>query len=164
MEVFGTIVLFGFLTFMVGIILFSRHKKAELIHQERMTAMEKGVALPVFVPEAPAPDPIRRYLLSGMIWLFSGAALAFFLLALSATVPQAGDISPQESQAKIEVLRKLGADDDELRRVIYDQARRGPRIPIGLGTVGFIPMGVGLAYLIFYAAERRRYTRQEQSR
>jgi hypothetical protein len=142
----------------IGSVLYYRHKKTELIHKERMAAMEKGVAIPVF-DQTSSPDPIRRYLLSGLIWLFSGAALAFFLFTLSATAPKSGGETLQEREAKVEALRKLGASDDELRRVIYEQGRLNERdrIPMGLGTVGFIPMGVGIAYLIFFSVERKRY-------
>jgi hypothetical protein len=72
-------------------------------------------------------------------------------------MPQHGFVSMQERQAKIEELKKLGAPDHELRNVIYDQGRRDPQIPIGLGTVGLVPMGVGIAYLIFFFVEQKRY-------
>jgi hypothetical protein len=153
----GFMLLFAFLTCITGSTLYYRHKRAELVHRERMAAMEKGVALPVFEPATRSIDPMRRNLLFGMIWLFSGAGLAIFLFVFSVTAPQADAVSLQERQAKAETLRKLGASDDELRRVIYNDGRHGPVVPIGLGTVGFVPMGVGLAYLIFYAVERKRY-------
>jgi hypothetical protein len=153
-PVFGLMWLAVFVTCIVGLILYYRHKRAELIHQERMTAMEKGVALPVFEPAVRAMDPVRRHLLFGMIWLFSGAGLAIFLFALSVTIPRP---SLNEPQARIEALRRLGASDEELRSVINEQSRANQGLPIGFGTVGFIPMGVGLAYMIFYATERKRY-------
>lgn len=147
-----------FFALLTSTALYYRHKKVELVHKERMAAMEKGVALPVFPPEEFPSDPARRYLLSGMIWLFSGAALATFLFTLSATMPQHSVVTMQERQAKIEELRKLGAPDFELRRVIYDEGRRDPQIPIGIGTVGLVPMGVGIAYLIFFFVERKKYS------
>jgi hypothetical protein len=153
-PVFGLMWLSIFVTCVIGSILYFRHKRAELIHQERMTAMEKGVALPVFEPAVPAVDPVRRHLLFGMIWLFSGAGLAIFLFAVSVTTPHP---SPNEREARMETLRKLGASDEELRSVVNEQARMGQGLPIGFGTVGFIPMGVGLAYMIFYGTERKRY-------
>jgi len=73
----------------------------------------------------------------------------FFLLSASPN----GD----ERRTRIESLRKLGASDDELRMVVNEQSRMNQGLPIGFGTIGFIPMGVGLAYMIFYAAERKRY-------
>jgi hypothetical protein len=151
---FGFMWLSVFVTCIVGTVLYYRHKRAELIHQERMTAMEKGVALPVFESVVPAIDPVRRHLLFGMIWLFSGAGLAIFLFALSVTIPRP---SPNEREARMEALRKLGAGDDELRMVVNEQSRMNQGLPIGFGTIGFIPMGVGLAYMTFYAAERKRY-------
>jgi hypothetical protein len=35
----------------------SRQKRLEIIHQERMAAMEKGIPLPEFPLETPPPDP-----------------------------------------------------------------------------------------------------------
>ena len=155
-PIFGLMWLFVFLTCVIGSILYYRHKRAELVHQERMTAMEKGVALPVFEPLTRSIDPVRRHLLFGMIWLFSGAGLAIFLFALSATTPHMNGLTLNERQDRVQALRKLGASDEELRRVLYDD-RRTNGIPIGLGTVGFIPMGVGLAYMVFFAVENKRY-------
>jgi hypothetical protein len=154
MFALGVFIFGGLIAIIVGTNLFYRHKRAELVHQERMAAIERGVEFPIDVTPRNPMDPIRRYLLSGMIWLFSGAALAVFLVALSATLPHHPAASIQERQARIEELRKLGAPDFELRSVFYD--RRDPEIPVGLSTVGLIPMGVGLAYLIFYFSERKR--------
>jgi hypothetical protein len=156
-PVYGFLILFFFLLTAIGAFLHFRHKRAELVHAERMTAMEKGVALPVFEPATRSIDPMRRNLLFGMIWLFSGAGLAIFLFALSATTPHPNTVTASERAASLETLRKLGASDDELRRAYYMRERESQGIPIGIGTLGFVPMGVGLAYLIFYAAERKRY-------
>jgi hypothetical protein len=134
--------------------LYYRHLKAELVHKERMTAMEKGVQMPVLELAQPPRDPISRYLLAGMIWLFGGAGLSVFLFALTITLPHPKGLTPQERDAKIEALRNLGASNAELRRVLFE--RDNETHPIGAGTVGFIPMGVGLAYLIFYNVERKR--------
>jgi hypothetical protein len=150
----------AFAACMLGTVLYYRHKKTELMHVERMAAIEKGVAIPAMEPVRPAPDPIRRYLLAGMVWLFSGAGLVIFLFALSVTQPKSDMNALQDRQAKVEALRHLGASDEELRRVINQQERVGDRMPIGISTIGFIPMGVGLAYLIFYSAERKRYIPQ----
>jgi hypothetical protein len=139
----------------ISILLYYRHEKAKLLHAEQMAAIERGVSLPV--PQSlPRPiDPIRRYLLSGMTWLFSGIGLALFLFALSATLPNTEAVSQGELQNRIETLRKLGAQDRELREVVYESERRSPRMPIGFGVIGLIPIGVGLAHLIFYAGERK---------
>jgi hypothetical protein len=154
---FVAILTFAFAICIPASALYYRHKRAELTHAERMAALEKGVALPVFEPLKPAADPIRRYLLAGMIWLFSGAALSFFLFALSVTQPKSDIDSLQERQAKVEALRKLGASDEELRRVVIERGGPGGRMPVGMGAIGLIPMGVGLAYLIFYTVERKRF-------
>jgi hypothetical protein len=152
-----TVFFFAGMTVLIGIVLFQRHQKAEFLHKERMAAMEKGMPLPVFEAPRAGMDPNRRNLLYGMIWLFSGAGLAVFLFALSATAPHAVPTPLAERQARIESLQKLGASNEELRQVINEQARQEREVPMGLGAVGFVPIGVGLAYLIFYATERKRY-------
>src|SRR6476660_3761573 len=64
-----------------------RHKRHEMRHQERMTALEKGAELPAEPPEKPpVPWSPRVYLLRGLIWLFTGAGLSAFLLGLSLTI------------------------------------------------------------------------------
>src|SRR5690242_7121135 len=57
---------------LVGFTLLMRYRKAELRHRERMTAMEKGIALPADPAPAKAPWSPRVYLLRGLMWLFTG--------------------------------------------------------------------------------------------
>jgi hypothetical protein len=96
-----------------------RHRRAVLRHTERMAALEKGVALPDLEdPSQASPWTPRAYLLRGMLWLFSGAAMALMVMSFSLTFHQ-------------------------------------DRPPIGAASIGLIPMGVGLAYLIFYRKERQ---------
>ena len=154
MFAFGVSIVGVIIAIIIGTNLFYRHKRAELVHQERMAAIERGIEFPIEASPRQPMEPTRRYLLSGMIWLFSGAALAIFLGALSATLPHYVETPIQERQARVEELRKLGAPDWELRSVFYNH--RDPEIPAGLSAAGLIPMGVGLAYLIFYFSERKR--------
>jgi hypothetical protein len=142
-----------FAVILVGSLLAYRHKREELAHKERIAAIEKGVPYPLDLQAEPT-TPLRRYLLAGMIWLFSGAALLIFLGGLAATTLHHSSLPMQERQARIDELRKLGAPDWELRNVYYDH--RDPEIPFGLALVGLIPMGVGVAYLIFFFSERKR--------
>jgi hypothetical protein len=153
----GIFVALSFPLIIIALGLYYRHKKEELIHRERLIALEKGVDLPIEQPRPIVPmDPTRRYLLSGLIWLLSGIAVSIFLFALSSTMPHRDFTSLQDRQAKMEALRNLGASDRELRMVLYDEGRHQPEIPIGVGTAGFIPIAIGLAYLIFYFSERKR--------
>lgn len=153
-PVMGFFVIGFFVAILVGSSLAYRHKREELVHKERMAAIERGVPYPIELQAATPIEQIRRYLLSGMIWLFSGAALFVFVAALAVTLPHQAPTSLQDRQTKIEELRKLGAPEWELRSIYYD--RHDPEIPLGLAMVGLIPMGVGLAYLIFFFSERKR--------
>jgi hypothetical protein len=54
-----------------------RNRSRELRHRERVTALEKGIELPV--------EPVltrNAYLLRGLIWLFLGVGISIFFLAL----------------------------------------------------------------------------------
>ena len=72
---------------MLGFYLHYRNRKEihELLHKERMAAIEKGLDVPP-LPEAlfgedPRPQDPRRYLLKGLVWLFVGAGLIVALYA-----------------------------------------------------------------------------------
>ncbi len=106
----------------IGIIAVVAHfkgKEREMIHRERMAALEKGLQPPVesepsaFSGRPPAP---RNYLLRGLVWLFVGLGILAPLFLY---------------RGGFEMDRGLGA------------------IPF----LGFVPSGVGVAYLIFHAIE-----------
>jgi hypothetical protein len=59
-------------------VLFGRSRNQQLLHQERMAALEKGVAV-----VEPRLWSTRVYLLRGLIWSFCGAALCICLFGLS---------------------------------------------------------------------------------
>jgi len=139
--------------------LFLRFKRHELRHQERMTALEKGADLPADPPEKPpVPWSPRVYLLRGLIWLFTGAGLSAFLLGLSLTVVS----HPQNFEDRLwraQNLRRNGATEEEVKQYLSqsqnpDAARQ--EFPAGFSLIGLIPMGVGLAYLIYYRGESHR--------
>ena len=103
-------IILGISAGIVGIV--TRHRqllqRADLRHKERLAAIEKGLELPPDPPEIDTRRP--RYLLKGLVWTFSGAAIYLALDALA------------------------GADESRL---------------------GFIPVAVGVAYLIYYAVQGR---------
>jgi len=140
--------------FIVGaIVVFSlnnRFRMRELDHRETLAAIEKGVDLPA---RETAPWTPRTYLLHGMIWLFAG--LASFV-ALSAIAITSRRIVPVEARiAAINDARFRGATPAELEMLL--NAPRGEEgMPVGLGFLGLIPVGVGLAYLIFYRIESKK--------
>ena len=139
--------------------LFLRFKRTELRHQERMTALEKGAELPAEPPEKPpVPWSPRVYLLRGLIWLFTGAGLSAFLLGLSLTIVS----HPQGIEDRLwraQNLRHNGATEEEIKQYLNQgQNQKEPRndFPAGVSLIGLIPMGVGLAYLIYYRGESHR--------
>ena len=89
----------------------------ELLHAERMAAIERGMELPPVqfeIETGPADGRRpRTALLPGLMWLFVGLAI---------------------------VIHGLATDFD------------GPPLFVGL-----IPVGIGLAYLIYYYVEERRF-------
>jgi hypothetical protein len=88
-----------------------------------------------------------------MIWLFAG--LTSFV-ALSAIAISSRHVVPVEARiAAVNDARFRGATPEEIQMLL--SAPRGEEgMPMGLGFLGLIPVGVGLAYLIFYRIESRK--------
>lgn len=136
-----------------------RYKRQEMRHKERMVAIEKGAELPAEPLERrPAPWSPRIYLLRGLIWLFTGAGLSAFLLGLSLTI--VGHPERLEDRLwRAQNLRHNGATEEEIKQYLnQSQNQSAPRneFPAGFALIGLIPMGVGLAYLIYYRGENQR--------
>jgi len=136
-----------------------RYKRHEMRHRERMTAIEKGAELPADPPEKPpVPWSPRVYLLRGLIWLFTGLGLSTFLLGLSLTiVPHQPNF--EDRLWRVQNLRQNGATEEEIKQLLSQSQNQGPprgEFPAGISLVGLIPMGVGLAYLIYYRGEGHR--------
>ena len=139
--------------------LFLRYKRQEMRHKERMTAIDKGAELPAEPPDKPpVPWSPRVYLLRGLIWLFTGAGLSAFLLGLSLTIVN----HPERLEDRLwraQNLRHNGATEEEIKQYLsQSQNQNEPRneFPAGVSLIGLIPMGVGLAYLIYYRGESHR--------
>lgn len=132
----------------VVLVLFSRNQKQQLVHRERMVALEKGVAVPSAEP--PRPWSPRVYLLRGLIWSFSGVALFICLLGLSAASrrPQSGSDRAFEARRLSDMA---GISREEANRIIEkDAAQTTIGMPATIALLGLIPLAVGLAYLVFY--------------
>ena len=69
-----------------------RQRRLEIVHQERLVAMEKGIPLPELPIDPPrvakAPDP-RAPLMHGIVWsaLGGGGMLALFLIGQQPNAP-----------------------------------------------------------------------------
>lgn len=126
-----------------------RYRRRELQHKERLAALEKGAQLPDLMEEHSASSP-RTYLLRGMVWLFAGVGLAAFLWAI--TVDSRRPATVEERLSRALNLRAMGANEAQIQTMMNDTTplREAPQ---GLPLLGLVPIGVGLAYLIFYRAE-----------
>jgi hypothetical protein len=141
------VLLLAFFVVFVG--LAYRYHMRELDHKEKLVAMEKGIDPPA---ERTAPWTPRTYLLHGMIWLFAGIAS---LIALSAVAVTSHRPYPAEMTVRAATeAREHGATPEEVQMILKGREEDG--IPIGLGALGLIPIGVGLAYLIFYRIESKK--------
>jgi hypothetical protein len=137
----------------VGLVVYAlylRFRRRELQHKERMAAIEKGVALPDLTDIEAGP---RIYLLRGMIWLLSGLALSVFLVVLSATVqfPKSAEARFREANT----IARLGGTAEQIKQA-QDDTGPPERLPYAVSLIGLVPIGVGVAYLIFYRVESAR--------
>jgi hypothetical protein len=154
----------AFFTIMVlsaaGIIIWAlniRYRRQELRHKERMAALEKGAEIPVEPAERPpVPWSPRVYLLRGLIWLFTGLGLSTFLLGLSLSIVSRPE-TLEDRLWRAQRLRSNGAPEDEIKQYLAESRGAVHRdMPEGFALIGLIPIGVGLAYLIYYRGEQGR--------
>jgi hypothetical protein len=143
-----------------GIIIWAlniRYRRQELRHKERMAAIEKGAELPAEPAERPpAPWSPRVYLLRGLIWLFTGLGLSTFLLGLSLSIGSRPE-TVQDRLWSAQRLRGNGATEEEVKQYVNESKGSVHReMPEGIALIGLIPMGVGIAYLIYYRGEQSR--------
>jgi hypothetical protein len=144
------VMLFVFVGVIVVLTLNNRFRERELRHKETLAALEKGVDLPV---RQSAPWTPRTYLLHGMIWLFAGLATVVAISAVAVTSRK-----PYPAEFKVRAVaeaRERGATPEEIQMLLREN-REEEGIPMGLGFLGFIPVAVGIAYLIFYRVETRK--------
>ncbi|HTT64246.1 MAG TPA: hypothetical protein VMG35_20485 [Bryobacteraceae bacterium] len=157
-TIFAVIVLLGALALLL-LLLNLRHRKEQMLHQERMAALEKGVAVPE--GREPAPWSPRVYLLRGLIWTFGGAAVVICLLGLAAASRRPPSAESLAWSAQ-NVSRALDIPLDQARQIVEkDRAAHEQGMPAGVALLGLIPLGVGLAYLVFYYSDPARPERKE---
>lgn len=146
-------VLFAVLA-LILVVLYLRYRNQQMLHQERLAALEKGTELAP--APARAPWSPRVYLLRGLIWSFSGAALIICLLgfAWSSQRPESAEVMAWRAR---NVSQYLGMPIDQASQIVEkDHAARLQGMPTGVALLGLIPLGVGLAYLVFYRSDRSR--------
>ncbi len=148
-DLFVFLILISFVLLFPAVLL--RYKKEQLRHQERMAALEKGAELPAFPAES-GPWTPRVYLLRGLIWLFGGIGLTIFLVGLSLTANRVESIESRLWHTQD--LRQRGVPEEQLKK-FEDSPREQQGMPMGFALIGLIPIGVGLAYILFYQGERK---------
>ncbi|MGA2182173.1 MAG: hypothetical protein ABSH47_04030 [Bryobacteraceae bacterium] len=144
--------LFALATVLVMVTMALRFKQRELQHRERMTALEKGAALPALSEPArqPAPFHPRTLLLRGLLWLFTGIAITTAAAGMALLGQHQEPAWFRVSQANN--ARSMGASEAQVLQIMNDRHSDGPNP--GIALIGLIPIGVGLAYLITWRSER----------
>jgi hypothetical protein len=146
--------LFFFLLALIAMVitvvaLYFRYRKLQLFHQERMAALEKGVPVPNGYTQA-APWSPRVYLLRGLVWGFVGLAFMISFLAIAHSTQRPASVETALWRAQ-NLSQRLGISAEEARRIVEkDPASQQEGVPWGMACLGLIPMGVGIAHLIFY--------------
>ena len=128
-----------------------RFRKRELQHKERLAALERGMPLPDLTDVQPAWSP-RPYLLKGMMWLFAGIAVVAFVGTLSITTGHPRTVEDRVWRAR--TLKNIGATEEEIKQAENDTTLED-KVPPALALLGLVPIGVGLAYLIYYRVESK---------
>jgi hypothetical protein len=129
--------------------LYFRYRKLQLVHRECMTALEKGVPIPNIQTEASPWSP-RVYLLRGLVWSLVGVAFiaSFLAIAHSTQRPESAEWAFLRAKS---LSQDQGISMEEAKRIIEkDQSSRQQGVPWGMAMLGLIPVGVGIAHLIFY--------------
>jgi hypothetical protein len=88
-----------------------------------------------------------------MIWLLGGIALSTFLVVVSATTqfPKSAEQRFREANT----IARLGGTAEQIQQAQNDTSRPD-RLPYAVSLIGLVPIGVGVAYLIFYRVETAR--------
>jgi hypothetical protein len=134
--------------------LYGRHRNEQMLHQERMAGLEKGVLVPA--PLSPAPWSPRVYLLRGLIWSLAGAALAICLFGISLTFSHGRYNSVGTLIQARDIARSFEIPLDQAQAMVEKDEARSSGAPVALALLGLIPLGVGLAYLVFYYTDPSR--------
>lgn len=146
----------------VGAVLWSRHRVQVMRHQERMLALEKGMAALPAPESAPASSPGNVYLLRGLIWSAIGASLTVTLLAMALATqrPGYGYSAETKLERSLELSKRLEVPIEQARAALAadeaESAKRTNGPPAAICLFGLIPLSVGLAYLAFYRMGERR--------
>jgi len=135
--------------------LYLRFRSLQMFHVERMAAMEKGSTIPVWRTQAPWSP--RVYLLRGLMWSLAGAALTLSLFGIADATHRSPSAYLSLGQAK-NLSENIGIPLDEARKIIdQDREHHVDGMPSAVALLGLIPVGIGLAYLLFYFTDDSRH-------
>jgi hypothetical protein len=135
--------------------LYLRFRNLQMLHVERMAAMDKGTTIPVWRSRPPWSP--RVYFLRGLLWGLGGAALSLSLFGIAGSTHQPERPESVMRQAK-DLSDQVAIPLDEARKIIdRDREHRTEGMPSAIALLGFIPVGIGLAYLLFYFTDDSRY-------
>ena len=110
----------------VGFRQWLRHQQRAMIHRERLSALEKGLDLPVSPDEAPSRFDVGLVLLlSGLIWLAIGLGgmLAAFVIVSQPQIQK----MPEAPPAQIALIGLPVALVGVAHLIVYGIRRRGSR-------------------------------------
>lgn len=138
----------AFLAFL-SLVFYLRHREAMARHQERLAAIEKGVAVPLV--ETRPPKLPRIFLLRGLQWFFVGVGISLMLLSISAAGRRPLSLSGKLSMAQL--LKTQGASEAQVAEYMKSAADEMDGLSYAAASIGLVPMSVGLAYLVFYRKE-----------
>ena len=124
-----------------------------MLHQERMAALEKGVAIPLSAPER-AANP-RAYLLRGLMWTLSSAGLIVCLLGFALSDQNRSESAANMAYRARDLSRSLDISLLDAQQIVEKDRTRNS-MPFSVGLIGLVPLGVGIAYLVFYKEEESR--------
>jgi len=136
--------------------LYLRYRNLQMFHQERIAALEKGTQIPL--GHTLSPWSPRVYLLRGLLWSFGGVALIVSLLGIAAAThrPESAETTLWRAQ---NLVHSLNISVEEARQIAEKDRDAGQNgMPSSICLLGLIPVGVGLAYLVFYYTGDKRNT------
>jgi hypothetical protein len=143
----------------VAAVLAQRHKTLQMLHSERLAALEKGAVVPVAVPPPTAP---RVYLLRGLIWSGIGLSVLFCLFALALSSHRPAPAETRMWRAH-NIHQSSGIPMDQAMLMVeQDENSHLQGMPVSVALFGLIPLFVGLAYLIFYYTDESRNVRPSE--
>lgn len=132
----------------IVVALYLRYRNLQMFHRERMAALEKGAPVPMV--HALSPWSPRVYLLRGLLWSFAGLALVVSLLGIAASTHRRESAEMTLYRAK-SIARSLDVPAEEAKQIAEkDRDTQQYGMPWSVALLGLIPVGVGLAYLVFY--------------